>query len=181
MSHSYIKNTPDVGKKTALKLLNKYADNFYSLKEENTQLKIQLADLNSNLKINKSIIDNFFSKLNPKDKESSIISKIQQENYNLYTQNENLRKKNSELSHKIYLNQQTFLESTQRIREENEHLKNKIFLLEQTLQKKENLLKKNKRAFPSLYNNKEIYVTNPSKLIIDFHFVNPLIVLHIYQ
>ena len=169
MSHSYIKNTPDVGKKTALKLLNKYADNFYSLKEENTQLKIQLADLNSNLKINKSIIDNFFSKLNPKDKESSIISKIQQENYNLYTQNENLRKKNSELSHKIYINQQTFLESTQRIREENEHLKNKIFLLEQTLQKKENLLKKNKRTFPSLYNNKEIYVTNPSKLIIEIN------------
>ena len=169
MSLSYIKNTPDVGKKTALKLLNKYADNFYSLKEENTQLKIQLADLNSNLKINKSIIDNFFSKLNPKDKESSIISKIQQENYNLYTQNKNLRKKNSELSHKIYINQQTFLESTQRIREENEHLKNKIFLLEQTLQKKENLLKKNKRTFSSLYNSKEIYVTNPSKLIIEIN------------
>ena len=41
MSHSYIKNTPDVGKKTALKLLNKYADNFYSIKEENIQLKLQ--------------------------------------------------------------------------------------------------------------------------------------------
>ena len=40
MSHSYIKNTPDVGKKTALKLLNKYADNFYSIKEENIQLKL---------------------------------------------------------------------------------------------------------------------------------------------
>jgi len=93
MSHSYIKNTPDVGKKTALKLLNKYADNFYSLKEENIQLKLQIQDLNSNLKINKSIIDNFFSKLNPKEKESSIISKIQQENYNLYTQNESIRKK----------------------------------------------------------------------------------------
>ena len=169
MSHSYLKNTPDVGKKTALKLLNKYADNFYSLKEENTQLKMQLADLNSNLKINKSIIDNFFSKLNLKDKESSIFSKIQQENYNLYNQNENLRKKNSELSHKIYIDKQTYLESTQRIREENEHLKNKIFLLEQTLQKKENLLYKNKRGFSSLYNHKEIFVTNPSKLIIQIN------------
>ena len=164
MSHSYIKNTPDVGKKTALKLLNKYADNFYSLKEENIQLKLQIQDLNSNLKINKSIIDNFFSKLNPKEKESSIISKIKQENYNLYTQNEALRKKNSELSNKIYINQQTYLESTLRIKEENEHLKTKIFILEQTLQKKENLLKKNKKRL-SIYNNKEIYVTNPSKLI----------------
>ena len=164
MSHSYIKNTPDVGKKTALKLLNKYADNFYSIKEENIQLKLQIQDLNSNLKINKSIIDNFFSKLNPKEKESSIISKIQQENYNLYKQNESLRAKNSELSNKIYINQQTYLESTIRIKEENEHLKTKIFMLEQTLQKKENLLKRNKKHL-SIYNNKEIYVTNPSKLI----------------
>jgi len=139
MSHSYIKNTPDVGKKTALKLLNKYADNFYSLKEENAQLKLQIEDLNSNLKINKSIIDNFFSKLNPKEKESTIISKIQQENFNLYNQNENLRKKNSELTNKIHMSQQTYLESTIRLREENEHLKTKIFMYEQLLQKKKNL------------------------------------------
>ena len=168
MSHSYIKNTPDVGKKTALKLLNKYADNFYSLKEENTQLKIQIKDLNSNLKINKSIIDNFFSKLNPKEKESTIISKIKQENFDLYNQNEILRKNISELSNKIYMAQQTYLESTMRIREENEHLKNKIFMIEQVLQKKENLLNKNKKGI-SLYNKKEIYVTNPSKLIIEIN------------
>ena len=168
MSHSYIKNTPDVGKKTALKLLNKYADNFYSLKEENAQLKLQIEDLNSNLKINKSIIDNFFSKLNPKEKESTIISKIQQENFNLYNQNENLRKKNSELTNKIYVSQQTYLESTIRLREENEHLKTKIFMYEQLLQKKENLLKRNKKGI-TLYNNKEIYVTNPSKLIIEIN------------
>ena len=168
MSHSYIKNTPDVGKKTALKLLNKYADNFYSIKEENTQLKLQIQDLNSNLKINKSIIDNFFSKLNPKEKESTIISKIQLENYNLFTPNENLRKKNSELSNKMYMNQQTYMESTARIKEENEYLKSKIFMLEQILQKKENLLKKNRKRL-YLYNNKEIYVTNPSKLIIEIN------------
>jgi hypothetical protein len=168
MSHSYIKNTPDVGKKTALKLLNKYADNFYSLKEENAQLKLQIEDLNSNLKINKSIIDNFFSKLNPKEKESTIISKIQQENFNLYNQNENLRKKNSELTNKIYMSKQTYLESTIRLREENEHLKTKIFMYEQLLQKKENLLKRNKKGI-TLYNNKEIYVTNPSKLIIEIN------------
>ena len=168
MSHSYIKNTPDVGKKTALKLLNKYADNFYSLKEENAQLKLQIEDLNSNLKINKSIIDNFFSKLNPKEKESTIISKIQKENFNLYNQNENLRKKNSELTNKIHMSQQTYLESTIRLREENEHLKTKIFMYEQLLQKKENLLKRNKKGI-TLYNNKEIYVTNPSKLIIEIN------------
>ena len=57
MSHSYLKNTSDVGKKTALKLINKYADSFNHIKEENKQLKLQIEDLNSNLKINKSIIE----------------------------------------------------------------------------------------------------------------------------
>ena len=98
MSHSYMKNTSEVGKKTALKLLNKYADSFNQIKEENKQLKIQIEDLNSNLKINKSIIEGFFSKLNSKEKESSIISQIKQENMNLYNQNEQLRKKIEELN-----------------------------------------------------------------------------------
>ena len=153
MSHSYIKNTPDVGKKTALKLLNKYADNFNSLKEENALLKLQIQDLNSNLKINKSIIDGFFSKLNPKEKESSMISNIKQENYNLYNQIELLQKKNSELSQKLQINQQNFIEATMKIREDNERFKTKIFMLEQVLEKKENLLNKSKKK---IYKNNHI-------------------------
>ena len=119
MSHSYLKNTSDVGKKTALKLINKYADSFNHIKEENKQLKLQIEDLNSNLKINKSIIEGFFSKLSSKEKESSIISHIKQENFNLYNQNEQLRKKMEELNTKININQQNYLESTTQIKEEN--------------------------------------------------------------
>ncbi len=176
MSHSYIKNTPDVGKKTALKLLNKYADNFNSLKEENALLKLQIQDLNSNLKINKSIIDGFFSKLNPKEKESSMISNIKQENYNLYNQIELLQKKNSELSQKLQINQQNFIEATMKIREDNERFKTKIFMLEQVLEKKENLLNKSKKKIykNNFFNQKEIYVTNPSKLINEIN--NELII-----
>ena len=176
MSHSYIKNTPDVGKKTALKLLNKYADNFNSLKEENALLKLQIQDLNSNLKINKSIIDGFFSKLNPKEKESSMISNIKQENYNLYNQIELLQKKNSELSQKLQINQQNFIEATMKIREDNERFKTKIFMLEQVLEKKENLLNKSKKKKykNNFFNQKEIYVTNPSKLINEIN--NELII-----
>ena len=170
MSHSYLKNTPDVGKKTALKLLNKYADSFNSIKEENKQLKIQIEDLNSNLKINKSIIEGFFSKLNSKEKESSIISQIKKENLNLYHQNEKLRKQLEEANSKISINQQSYLESTMQIKEENEHLKTKIFMLEQMLQKKENIINRNKTKLSLykngfVYNQREIYVTNPSKLI----------------
>jgi hypothetical protein len=66
------------------------------------------------------------------------------------------------------MSKQTYLESTIRLREENEHLKTKIFMYEQLLQKKENLLKRNKKGI-TIYNNKEIYVTNPSKLIIEIN------------
>ena len=170
MSRSYLKNTPDVGKKTALKLINKYAESFNNIKEENKQLKMQIEDLNSNLKINKSIIEGFFSKLNSKEKESSIISQIKKENLNLYSQNEQLRKKIEELNSKIYINQQNYLESTTRINEENEHLKTKLFMMEQELQKKNNIINRNKTKLSLykngfVYNQREIYITNPSKII----------------
>ena len=170
MSHSYLKNTSDVGKKTALKLLNKYADSFNSIKEENKQLKIQIEDLNSNLQINKSIIESFFSNLNSKEKESSIISKIKQENSNLYKQNEELRKKVEELNSKISINQHNYLESTTQTKEENEHLKTKIFMMEQIIQKKDNIINRHRTKLSLykngfVYNQREIYVTNPSKII----------------
>ena len=174
MSHSYLKNTEEVGKKTALKLINKYADSFNLIKEENKQLKIQIEDLKSNLKINKSIIEGFFSKLNSKEKESSIISQIKKENLNLYNQNEQLRKKIEDLNAKININQQNYLESTIQIKEENEHLKTKLFMMEQVLQKKDNIINRNKKKLSLykngfIYNQKEIYVTNPSKLINDIN------------
>ena len=170
MSHSYLKNTSDVGKKTALKLLNKYADSFNSIKEENKQLKIQIEDLNSNLQINKSIIESFFSNLNSKEKESSIITKIKQENANLYRQNEELRKKIEELNSKISINQHNYLESTTQTKEENEHLKTKIFMMEQVIQKKDNIINRHRTKLSLykngfVYNQREIYVTNPSKII----------------
>ena len=174
MSHSYLKNTEEVGKKTALKLINKYADSFNLIKDENKQLKMQIEDLKSNLKINKSIIEGFFSKLNSKEKESSIISQIKKENLNLYNQNEQLRKKIEDLNAKININQQNYLESTIQIKEENEHLKTKLFMMEQVLQKKDNIINRNKKKLSLykngfIYNQKEIYVTNPSKLINDIN------------
>ena len=174
MSRSYLKNTEEVGKKTALKLINKYADSFNLIKDENKQLKIQIEDLKSNLKINKSIIEGFFSKLNSKEKESSIISQIKKENLNLYNQNEQLRKKIEDLNAKININQQNYLESTIQIKEENEHLKTKLFMMEQVLQKKDNIINRNKKKLSLykngfIYNQKEIYVTNPSKLINDIN------------
>ena len=88
----------------------------------------------------------------------------------MYNQNEQLRKNIEELNSKININQQNYLESTNQIKEENEHLKIKVFMLEQILQKKENIINRNKTKLSLykngfIYNQREIYVTNPSRII----------------
>ena len=167
LSSSFLTTSPEKGKITALKLLNKYADSFNSLKEENSSLKQQITDLNLNLKINKSIIENFFSNLKLGEKTDFFIKNITQENKILSEQKINLEKKNSELIKKIHLNEQSFLDMTSQTREENEKLKTKIFLLEQSCQKKNNIIK-HQNSKLNLKTSKlkhEIYITNPSKAV----------------
>ena len=79
-SNSFI--SLESSKKTAMKLINKYADSFNTIKEENKQLKKKIEDLETNLKINKSIIQTFFSNLPAKEKEESLLLNIKQENSN---------------------------------------------------------------------------------------------------
>ena len=168
---SFLTTTPEKGKKTALKLLNKYAESFNSVKEENVFLKKQIEDLNLNLKINKSIIDNFFSENNLSEKEKSLINNIKQENKYLYEQKQILEKKNIELINKIHINEQTYIETMNQTKEENEILKTKIFVLEQSCQKKNNIIDQQRirinmgKKFQGFYNNNEIYITNPSKVV----------------
>ena len=171
LSSSFLTTTPEKGKKTALKLLNKYADSFNSIKEENIFLKKQIEDLNLNLKINKSIIDNFFNDNNISQKEISLINSLKQENKYLYEQKEILEKKNLELINKINVNEQAYIESITQTKEENESLKTKIFLLEQSCQKKDNIIDQQKsklnigKKHTGYYNRNEIFITNPSKVV----------------
>ena len=171
LSSSFLTTTPEKGKKTAIKLLNKYAESFNTLKEENNILKKQIEDLNLNLKINKSIIDSFFSDKNISEKEISLINSIKEENNHLYQQKELLEKKNLELINKIHLNEQNYIETINQTKEENDLLKTKIFLLEQSCQKKNNIISQQKsklmmqKRHPGLYNKNEIYITNPSKVV----------------
>ena len=51
------------GKETAIKLINKYADEYHILEIENKNLKRINKDLKANIKINKEIIDSFFKPL----------------------------------------------------------------------------------------------------------------------
>ena len=180
LSSSFLTTTPEKGKKTALKLLNKYAESFNSLKAENTMLKQQIKDLNLNLKINKSIIENFFSEKKIGDKLDFFVSNIFKENQVLLQQKEFLEKKNMELNSTINLNEQNYIETMVRIKEENESLKTKIFLLEQSEQKKNFIIEQqnNKINLSKNKHNKkiknEIFVTNPSKIVNNIN--NELIV-----
>ena len=166
-SSSFLTTTPEKGKETALKLLNKYAESFNSLKEENATLKQQIIDLNLNIKINKSIIDNFFSDKKLGEKAEALIKNIKKENQNLLEQKELLEKKNMDLIKKINLNEQSFIETTVQLKDENEKLKTKIFILEQSCQKKNNIITQlnNKLNSKNAKIKKEIYITNPSKII----------------
>ena len=167
LSSSFLTTTPEKGKKTALKLLNKYADSFNSLKEENSLLKQQIKDLNLNLKINKSIIQNFFSDKKLGEKIDFLIKSIQKENQILSEQKLILEKKNNELIKKININEQSYTETTIQTKEENEKLKTKIFLLEQSCQKKNNIIE-HQNSKLNIKKGKiktEIYITNPTKVV----------------
>ena len=171
LSSSFLTTTPEKGKKTALKLLNKYAESFNSLKEENMILKKQIEDLNLNLKINKSIIENFFSDKNISEKENLLIKNIKQENKHLYEQKDALEKKNIELLSNLSIKELAYIETMTQTKEENELLKTKIFLLEQSCQKKDNIIDQQKsklsigKKSPGHFRNNEIYITNPSKVL----------------
>ena len=183
LSSSFLTTTPEKGKKTALKLLNKYAESFNSLKEENSLLKQQIKDLNLNLSLNKSIIENFFSGKKLGEKIDFLVKNIFKENQALIEEKNLLEKKNLELNNKINYNDQNYIESMMQIKEENEKLKTKIFLLEQNDIKKNFIIEqqnnkinrsrsKNKNLNSKLKN--EIYITNPSKLVNNIN--NELIV-----
>ena len=161
-------------KKTALKLINKYADSYNAIIQENKFLKSEIRDLNSNLKINKQIIEGFFAKNSPKEKTNNFINKYKIENAKLYEQNLKLNKKIEELTNKLIYKQQVVTETMYQIKEESEKLKTKMFLLEQNNIKKENIiviLKKRLEAIKEDYSyfDQEIYIVDPAKAILQIN------------
>ena len=161
-------------KKTALKLINKYADSYNAIIQENKFLKSEIRDLNSNLKINKQIIEGFFAKNSPKEKTNNFINNYKIENAKLYEQNLKLNKKIEELTNKLIYKQQVVTETMYQIKEESEKLKTKMFLLEQNNIKKENIiviLKKRLEAIKEDYSyfDQEIYIVDPAKAILQIN------------
>lgn len=77
----------------------RYADSYNFLIEENKNLKIEITDLRSNIKINKEIIQSLFS--HSKGESMKIIEQLKEENNNLYSQYEQITNERNELRCKV--------------------------------------------------------------------------------
>ena len=162
-------------KKTALKLINKYADSYNLIIQENKALKTEITDLRTNIKINKEIIEGFFSQSKQKDKTILCISKYKEEIQKLYTQNEQLNREIETLHNTIAYKEQTYNELLIREKEQNESLKTRIFILEQANEKKDNIIANQKRRLDYQKDDeysfieREIYVLDPYQAIIQIN------------
>ena len=108
---SFLSTNAQAEKRTALKLLNKYADSYNAIIQENNFLKSEIFDLKANIKINKEIIQGFFSDKNFKEKINTYLKQYKQEKENLYNQKDKLMKRIQNLTSKLSYNEQIFNEN----------------------------------------------------------------------
>ena len=165
------------GQKTAIKLLNKYAESYNILKEEYKSLEDEVKDLRLNIKINKEIIadilnlnsPNYNSKTITEKKLTNIISKLNEELNTIYSQCEKLSKEKLNLRNRLLKQEELYKEVIEKLKGENENYSNKIFLFQQNLKEKNNIIEKLKltaeRYKEGIIYEKEIFITQPSKLI----------------
>ena len=168
---SFLSTNPGEEKKTALKLLNKYADSYNCIIQENIFLKSEINDLKDNLRINKEIIKGFFSNNKNKNKIDDYIHHYKEENDKLYEQNNNLSKKIENLISKFSLNEQLLNEAINQLRNENEKIQAKIFFIEQKIKKKDNIIRNQTKKINEYKNSfvlidKEIFITEPSNAVL---------------
>ena len=140
---------------TALKLINKYADRYKSLEEENNNLKKEIKDLSQTLLINKEIssID---------DKLQFMIEQQKKELSLLIETKENLQKNNKEYQNRN--NQLNCIKES--LQQENIILNNKVFMFENIIKAKDNelLLLNRKKESPSNFFI-ETLITDPSVIV----------------
>ena len=139
---------------TALKLINKYADRYKSLEEENNNLKKEIKDLSQTLLINKEIIQKFIQNSSIDDKSQFMIEQQKKELSLLIETKEN-QNRNNQLN--------CIKESLQ---QENIILNNKVFMFENIIKAKDNelLLLNRKKESPSNFFI-ETLITDPSVIV----------------
>ena len=160
-------------KKTAIKLLNKYAESYQRLDAENKSLKLDIFDYTTTIKINKSIIEEIFSTNTLDVKSAKIIEKLTEESLVLLGLSKRIKTENDEINSKLTYYEQLTNEELLKYRDSTDCLINKIFILENALIKKDNQIKKlelkNEEIFEKVqptkkFIEKELYVILPNYL-----------------
>ena len=128
-------------RKSALKLINKYADECNRINEEKKSLELEINDLKANINVNKEIIDKLLNPSLTIDSKSKIILECIEKEKNILID----RKKQLEIENKNLRKELTYYENIINgeieINKDNiKDLKDKIFILENENKKKENLI-----------------------------------------
>ena len=162
-------------KKSAIKLINQYAEQYKRVDLENKSLLEEISDLKKNLKISKDIIESFF-KPEQKEKSKIFLKKTKEEISNLNSTIETLRKEIKECRDKNTYYEIILSESILKYRDCTEEMNTKIFYLENLLKKKDSVICYLNLKLNSLYESmylgnddiepKEIYLIEPTSTTI---------------
>ena len=128
-------------RKSALKLINKYADECNRINEEKKSLEFEIKDLKANINVNKEIIDKLLNPSLTIDSKSKIILECIEKEKNIIIDRKNqLEIENKNLRKKIAYYENIINGEIEINKENIKDLKDKIFILENENKKKENLL-----------------------------------------
>ena len=167
-------------KKSAIKLINQYAERYNRVDLENKELLSEIDDLKKNLKISKDIIDSFF-RAEQKEKSKLYLKKTKEEISLLNATIEKQRQSLKEARDKNTYYEIIMSESIMKYQSSTDDLQKKIFLLENDIKKKDAVIcylniKLNK-LYETLYlgsddpknHIKEIYLLEPSMSLMLLH------------
>ena len=154
--------------KTAMKIINEYAEKINILSRENSTLKKQLEDAQISLKLNKEILYNYFSKSISNSNFSLILNDLKKENERLSNKISWLFTEKVETSKKLYKLQQNLEDKLKYEKDLKEKEKNITFIEENKLKEKENQITLLNKAISFYkkkgFNYKEIFIGSPNKI-----------------
>ena len=128
-------------RKSALKLINKYADECNRVNEEKKSLELEINDLKANISVNKEIIDKLLNPSISIDSKSKIIMDgIEKEKNLLIDRKKQLDSENKNLRKKIKYYENIINGDIEIHREKIKDLKDKIFILENDNKKKDSII-----------------------------------------
>ena len=158
--------------KTALKIIEKYAESYQILSKENAELKSLLKDCEKNIRLNKEVINNLLSK-----EQHDNTHLFQEENENLSSTNKALVLELSNTKNRLFFIESLVIEKSGGLNKLIDDLEVKVFELENKLKAKESMIKslnqtmiKMRKIIKGSYLNKcyvEVYDAQPTDIILN--------------